>query len=80
MDLLSWLSNSFQSIWENLIEFLPKCPLYYFESIPEIKQYLGFLNWFMPISLMISIAVDWLICITIYYVLQVILRWIKVIE
>ena len=80
MDLLTWLSDHFQSIWENFIEILPKCPLYYLESIPEVKQYLGVINWFMPVSTMISIALDWLVCITIYYVVQVVLRWVKVIE
>ena len=80
MDLLNWLSEGFQSIWEKLIEILPKCPLYYLETIPEIQQYLGVLNWFMPISTMISIGIAWLECIVVYYMVQVILRWIKVIE
>lgn len=80
MDLLNWLTDNFQSIFENFVSILPKCPLYYLETIPEIKPYLSMLNWFIPVSTMISIALAWLECVAIYYVVQIILRWVKVIE
>lgn len=80
MDLLQWLNESFQGIWEGIVELLPKCPLYYVESNETVKKYLGMVNWFVPVESMIAIGLMWLGCITIFYVVQVILRWIKVIE
>lgn len=80
MDVLNWVNENFHNFWDVLISVLPKCPLYYFESIPEVKKYMAYVNWFIPVESMITIATGWLSCILVYYVFQVVLRWIKVIE
>lgn len=80
MDFFNWVSQSFSEIGEKIIDFLPSSPIVYLESIPEVKKYLGMVNWFIPIYSMISLTESWLIVVLLYYVVQVILRWINVIE
>lgn len=80
MDLFTWISDSFTELGQKIIDFLPGSPIVYLETIPEVEKYLGMLNWFIPIYTMISLTEAWLLCVLLYYVVQVILRWIKVIE
>ena len=46
----------------------------------EIYDWLQMVNWFIPINTFIGILEGWLSCVAVYYVYQVVLRWIKVIE
>lgn len=80
MDLLSWLSDKFRDIADSIFEILPKSPIKYLATTPEIQKVIGYINWFCPIYLWISILEAWLVCVITYYALQIILRWIKVVE
>lgn len=80
MDLFTWISDNFQTIGDKIVSFLPSSPIVYLQAIPEVEKYLGMVNWFIPIYSMISLTEVWLIAIVIYYIVQVILRWIKFIE
>lgn len=44
-----------------------------------IEQYLGYLNWFIPISIILDMLTVWLLAIGVFYAVQTILRWIKVV-
>lgn len=74
------ISDNFSSFVDKLIDILPKSPIYFVNSIPEVKKVLGYLNWFFPIDAMLALTEAWLTAIVIYYIVQVILRWIKVVE
>lgn len=80
MDIFDKIGGTLSSLWDQIYEILPKSPIVYIESNPQVKEILGYLNWFIPIEMMISITESWLTVIVIYYILQIILRWIKVIE
>lgn len=80
MDLFTWISDNFQTIGDKIVSFLPSSPIVYLQTIPEVEKYLGMVNWFIPIYSMISLTEVWLIAIVIYYIVQIVLRWIKVIE
>ena len=80
MDLFNWISESFSELGDKIVDFLPASPIVYLESIPEVNKYLGMVNWFIPIYSMISITEAWLVAVGLYYLVQVVLRWIKVIE
>lgn len=80
MDFLDKLGETVSSIGNQIIGFLPKSPIVYLQTIPEIEKYLGMLNWFIPIYTMIGLTEAWLVAIGIYYVIQAILRWAKIIE
>lgn len=80
MDFLNGLGETVSSIWEKILDFLPGCPIEFIYTIPEVKKYLGMVNWFIPIESMISLTTAWIIAIIAYYGYQLILRWIKAIE
>ncbi|RKI98475.1 hypothetical protein D7X87_26740 [bacterium D16-54] len=63
-----------------LLSFLPDSPFTaFFDSMDKVPA-LGYLNYFIPIPLIISIGEAWLTCIGIFYLYQAILRFVKLIE
>lgn len=80
MDFFNWVSESASNLGDKIIESLPSSPIVYLQSIPEVNEYLGMLNWFIPIYSMISLTEAWLVAILVYYLVQWVLRWIKFIE
>lgn len=80
MDFLNSIGDTVSNIGNQIISILPQSPIVYLQAIPEVEKYLGMLNWFIPIYTMISLTEAWLTAIIIYYVVQAILRWVKIIE
>lgn len=80
MDFFNYIVEEFENLGESIVESLPSSPIVWIESNEQIKTYLSYVNWFIPIYQMIPILEAWLICILLYYVVQVILRWLKVVE
>ena len=80
MDFLQWLSGVFQSIANSILDILPTSPIVYLASDPTVSKYLGYVNFFIPVYLWISILEGWLVAIAIFYAVRVILRWLKVSE
>ena len=80
MELLDKLGMGISDIFNKLIDALPKSPITYLEANPEINKFLSYANYFIPINAMVSLSEVWLIVIAAYYVYQLILRWIKMIE
>lgn len=77
------LSATLVSLGLRIINFFPASPiqpLLATMSDPDIAAILGYVNWFVPIGRMLGVLSVWLTCIAAYYVYQIILRWIKVIE
>lgn len=80
MDFLEWISDKFSSLMDSFFNILPKSPIVYLTKNPEITRIIGYINWFFPVYLWISILETWLTCILVYYVVQIALRWLKAIE
>lgn len=80
MDFLEWLSGVFQNIANNILNILPTSPIVYLASDSTVSKYLGYVNFFIPVYLWISILESWLVAIAIYYAVRVILRWLKMSE
>lgn len=80
MDLLEWLSARFSELADIILGYLPKSPFVYLARNDTVVTILSYVNWFIPIYTFISILESWLIAISCYYLLSVILRWLKVIE
>lgn len=77
------LTSSLVSVALNIINLFPASPLQpLIQSLhgSAVEDVLSYVNWFVPIGTMISVLTGWLACIAAYYVYQIILRWIKVIE
>lgn len=60
------------------IKLLPTSPLK-FEGAIDSKL-MGYINYFVPVGTCIQIGVAWLSCISIWYVVQIGLRWVKAID
>lgn len=58
---------------------LPTSPFQYYIGKLNKLPYLETLNWFIPISTFIAIGQAWLVAIGIFYLYQIILRWLKAI-
>lgn len=79
LSIFEWLLNALTDFANTLLSVLPKSPfsdlLNTFSNIP----YLGWVNWFIPFRDFIYIGGLWLTVIGLFYIYQIIMRWIKVI-
>lgn len=62
-----------------VVNILPNSP---FQAIDNtaVGEFLGSLAWIIPIPQIIAILQAWVVAVGIYYLVQVILRWVKAIE
>lgn len=67
------------SVLSFLFGILPNSPFKIIDNSP-IAEWLGTLNFFVPVSEIIAICEVWLVAIGIYYIYQIVLRWVKAIE
>ena len=65
-----------------VIKLFPTSPFVILEEMAssDFYEWLQMLNWFIPIKTFVGILETWLSAVAIYYVYQVVLRWVKVIE
>lgn len=66
-----------------ILSFLPDSPFKILDNMAptsKIAELLGMVNWFVPIYSFVGIFEGWLVCVAVYYVYQVVLRWLNAIE
>lgn len=66
-----------------VLGFLPDSPFKILDQLgpgSKILEVLGMVNWFIPIYSFVGIFEGWLACIAVYYVYQIVLRWLRAIE
>ncbi|MDO4495870.1 MAG: hypothetical protein Q4B62_08845 [Clostridiaceae bacterium] len=87
MDISGWVSNFFGQVGDlldnvlcNILNLLPDSPFEFLAQTGYIYKYLQYLNWIVPVSFFVSTLQVWLVAVAIYYVWQLILRWLKAIE
>lgn len=76
------LSNALVSFAVSVVELFPESPFVILDELSNtvVYEWLQYLNWFIPINSFVGIFEAWLVCVGLYYVYQIVLRWIKVIE
>lgn len=74
------LTDLIDDILAAVLILLPDSPFADIDIPYEIKQILGYVNYFVPVGAMLAIATGWLTAIGIYYLYQTILRWAKTIK
>lgn len=76
------LSDTLVSFAVSVVELFPASPFAVLDELSnsEVYEWLRMVNWFIPIGTFVSILEGWLVCVAVYYVYQIVLRWIKVIE
>lgn len=79
---MDWITSGLIDLAIAIISIFPTSPFVILDelSTTEIYDWIQMLNWFIPISSFVAILEAWLSCVAVYYVYQVVLRWIKVIE
>ena len=65
MNALSWVVN-----------LLPNSP---FQAIDNssVQSLLGGLNWIIPIAQFVAELQAWLVCVAVFYIYSIILRWVR---
>lgn len=74
------IADVVNGILSAILFLLPDSPFANVTIPDEVKQILGYVNYFVPIAAMLVIGTGWLAAIGIYYLYQTILRWAKTIK
>ena len=79
MGFLDSLGSNLMNALTWVIELLPNSP---FQAISnaDVSQFMGTLNWFLPLDKIVAELELWLSCVVIFYTYQIILRWVRAIE
>ena len=79
---MDWITSSLINLAISIVEIFPTSPFVILDELSstEIYSWIQMLNWFIPVTSFVGISETWLSCVAVYYVYQVVLRWIKVIE
>lgn len=78
LHLIQLIIDTFGKICVFFVNLLPTSP---FVSITfDNIKFIDTLNWVIPFNLMLSTISLWLVSIVGYYLVQIILRWVKAIE
>lgn len=80
MDFFEWIGTNLQNLLDSFLNILPKSPIVYLSTTPQISTIISYINWFCPVYLWISILENWLVAILVWYACQIALRWVKAIE
>lgn len=74
------IQASFIELTNMLLSFLPDSPFQaVIESIGSIP-WLGYVNYFIPVSEMVAIGEAWLTAIVVFYAYQGVMRFVNMIE
>lgn len=80
MEIINSLMRLLNGILNYVFSFLPKSPFgTVMDSVGGIP-YLGYVVYFVPVGELMTITAGWLTAVGIFYLYQVILRWVKAID
>lgn len=79
INMLNLLLAALGNTLNFLVSFLPDSPFKLLDN-SAISEYIDSLNYFFPISEMLSVCELWLVAIATYKLYEIVLRWIKAIE
>ena len=78
--IVDGINDIFNELFQIVIMLLPTSPFKNITINPIIIDFLGYLNYYMPIKSLLIIMAEWLGCIVIYYTYQLVLRQIKAVS
>lgn len=77
--LIEWMSNLINNIGMGLMNILPLSPFTDFIESVQLPEWIGFLNWFFPVSAFLGVMAIWLTAVGLFYLYSTIMRWVKMI-
>lgn len=78
--MIDTIATFFNNVINGILSLLPDSPFQYVTQTGFIYKYLQIVNYFIPVSFILSSLEAWLVCYSIYLVISVILRWAKAID
>lgn len=78
--VINKFSGVVNEIFEMIVAMLPDSPFSNLDLDPIFLDFLGYLNYYCPMSVLLVIMASWLTCIATYYAYQLILRIIRAIS
>lgn len=79
ISMLNSVIKGFGVLISFISDLLPTSPFSTID-LSSIEKYIGYLNYCVPVGKIVQILVVWCSCIGLYYLYQIALRWIKVVE
>lgn len=80
MDILKALADWLLEGVKWVVDLLPDSP-FRVDWIPDIvHQVMGYLNYFIPVGLMLKTMLAWTVVVGLWYVYSLLMRWLKAIE
>lgn len=81
-NLIDGINDVANKVFEAILVLLPTSP---FTNIKQylpsgFRDFLGYLNYYVPISTLLVIASAWITCIATYYAYQLILRSVQAVQ
>lgn len=79
IDFCNFIIKSCGDILNVIFSLLPNSP---FKTIDmsSLTNFIGYLNYLIPVTEIVSILTFWCSAIGLYYLYQIVLRWVKVVE
>ena len=78
-DLLQNIIDGLGDTLESILSILPDSPFIAIDNSP-VSEYIGYINWIVPMTEIIAILQVWVVAIATYYLVVIVLRWIKAIQ
>ena len=79
-NFVSGVNEIANKIFSVILLLLPDSPFKDFKLPEGLESFLGYLNYYIPFSTIVSIGLSWVTCIGVYYIYQLILRNIRAIK
>lgn len=79
IDFINFIIKTFGNILNFIFSFLPDSPFSKIDN-SAIVEFVGYLNYLVPVAEIVSILTVWGSAIGIYYVYQIVLRWIRAVD
>lgn len=74
------MKELFEALGHTLISLLPHSPFAEIYATFTVPQWVGWLNWFIPVGAILKVMAAWLAAIALHYVYSVVSRWIGLIS
>lgn len=71
--------QAWQSFAGKILSMLPQSPTIDNAALETFAQYAAYINYFIPVGAYLTFLSGLLVVVAVYYVVMVILRWLKVI-
>lgn len=79
INLFNGVINTLAVIINGIFSLLPSSPFNLIANT-QVEEFIGSISWLVPVGSIIAILELWLVAIVGYYMVMLVLRWVKAIE